>query len=143
MSTEITEVTKTYRAPIESNEQVSGKLIEIEWADSKQGYKQTIPPDTAKANTNPTQMAFLSSAGNLSDLLTFMGTEFSLDLSSYQSFIVNRINGKLNFSRTKGGWSGMLAKTSKSDSEQTTMESAKEIQAVEQPKKGLSRFYRR
>lgn len=140
MSQEVTEVTKTYRKPVESDFDLSGKLIEVEWAGAAQGYQPTVPPDTAKGNTSPLQHAFLGVASNAGDYAAYVGTQLQVDLRESQNFIIYRINSKLNFSRTKGGWSGMLAKTSKSISEQSLVEKAQEIQASQEKKKGLSRF---
>lgn len=137
MPQDIIETKKEYKMPIQSDYDLSGKLLEVEYADAIEGYLPVVVPDAAKGNFSPTQHAFLTAATHLADRIASLGQEYSLDLTSSQHEVVRRINAKVNYTRGKGGWSGYLSKTNKSVSEQSIMEKAEQIAQAEQPKKGL------
>ncbi len=105
---EIVETTRVYKKPIHSDFDLSGKLIEVEWASNEEGYLPTVPPDTAKGNTSPLQHACLNVMSNAAEYTAYLGTELGIDLKKSQAFMVRRLNAKVNFSRTKGGCFGVL-----------------------------------
>ena len=144
MPQDIKETTKEYKMPIQSDYDLSGKLLEVEWSDSIDTYLPVVVPDAAKGNFSPTQHAYLTAATNLAEQIAQLGQEYNLDLTSSQHTVVRRINAKVNYTRGKGGWSGYLSKTNKSVSEQSILEKAEQIAQAEQPKKGIvSRIFRR
>jgi len=140
----IKETTREFKRPVESDYDLSGRLLEIEYSDSEPDYAPVVLPDSAKGNLSQTQHAALTVLGNCAEHTAFVGNELNIDLRRSQNFLSRRINAKINFSRGKGGWAGFLSKTNKSVSEEFLIQKALEQQQVEQPKKGfLSRIFKR
>jgi hypothetical protein len=141
----VKETSREFTRPVESDFDLSGKLLEIEWTDQIPNYLPVVLPDVAKSNLSSTQHAALTVMSNCAEHIAFVGNELNLNLTSSQHFVVKRIGAKGNFSRGKGGWAGFLSKTNKSVSEEFLVQKAMEIQEAEQPqKKGIiSKIFRR
>lgn len=133
----VKETTKEFTRPVESDYDLSGRLLEVEWTDSMPEYLPVVLPDVAKSNLSQNQHAALTVMSNCAEHIAFVGHELNLDLAPFQHFLVRRINAKGNFSRGKGGWAGFLSKTNKSVSEEFLVQKATEIQQLEQKPKGL------
>ena len=134
MPVDVKETVREFKRPVESDFDLSGRLLEIEWTDNAVGYLPVVLPDVAKSNLSTTQHAALTVMGNCAEHIAFVGIELGIDLTSSQHFLIRRINAKGNFSRGKGGWAGFLSKTNKSVSEDVLIQKSLEIQEAEKPK---------
>ena len=115
---------------------LSSELLKNEDLPAFRDYDVPIDKDAIKANLNPAELSAIRINAIQSVDLAFYGNLLGLDLTATQLTHTHYVSILANTSRGKGGWAGYLSKTSKSVSETSLVEKAREIQGSSE-KRGL------